>query len=81
VTVPKLYVMSYMYYHARRFAEDKGVSGPTGLRWINRDQDMRGLRGITVYVLPSAYHIRDFSYLMDLAAVQNFEIVHVRDER
>jgi hypothetical protein len=70
-----------MYYHARRFAEDKGVSGPTGLRWINRDQDMRGLRGITMHVLPSAYHIRDFSYLMDLAEARNFKIIKVSRDK
>ncbi len=81
MTLPKLYVMSYTYYQARRFAEDNGVSGPTGLRWINRDQDMRGLRGVTVYVLRSAYRISEFDYMMALAEAQNFEIIYVRDRQ
>lgn len=77
MSVEKLYVMSGTYRQARLFAESKGVTSPLGLRWINRDEHMRGLRGIELHVLPSAYYISDFGYLMDLAMAAEFKIIRV----
>ena len=67
--------MSGRYEHARRFAKSKGI---TLLHWISGDEQMRGLRDITVYVLPSAYSIVNFDRMMSLARIQGFKMIHVR---
>ena len=81
MSAEKLYVMSATCDQARTYAESKGVSGPTGLRWINRAEYMRGLRDIELHVLPTARRIPEFWYLMELAAAQNFKIIKVSRDK
>lgn len=72
----KLYIVAGYYSHAKHFADSKRQP----FIYINQADHLRGLRGITLYCLSTAYSLKNFSEIIEIAKRNNFNIIYLQEE-